>query len=103
MNSFNIKNLRVAALYYLPEGKILFLDISDVLNKRYSTGSLKGIDSIIADIFNRYQQILLKKPPFNIEDFIPHVDNVRNFRLLNKTDIPQTIYIYENGKLSLRS
>jgi len=75
------------------------LDISDVLNKRYSTGSLKDIDSIIADIFNRYQQILLKKPPFNIEYFIPHVDNVRNFRLLNKTDVPKTIYIYENGKL----
>jgi len=35
-------------------------------------GSLKDIDSIIKDIFNRYQQILLKKPPFNKEDFIPH-------------------------------
>jgi hypothetical protein len=75
------------------------LDISDVLNKRYSTGSLKDIDSIIADIFNRYQKILLKKPPFNVEEFIPHVENVRNFRLVNKTDVPKTIYIYENGKL----
>jgi hypothetical protein len=75
------------------------LDISDVLNKRYSTGSLKDIDSIIADIFNRYQQILLNKPPFNVEDYIPHVENVRNFRLVNKTDVPKTIYIYENGKL----
>ena len=77
------------------------MDISDVLNKRHSTGSLKDIDSIISDIFNRYQQILLKKPPFNIEDFIPHSagDNLRNFRLLNKTDIPKTIYIYDNGKL----
>lgn len=75
------------------------MEISDVLNKRYSTGSLKNIDSTIADIFNRYQAILLNKPPFNVEDFIPHIDNVRKFRLENKTDVPKTIYIYENGKL----
>jgi len=73
-------------------------------------GSLKDIDSIIKDIFNRYQQILLKKPPFNKEDFYTsnqnrlaagaRGDNIRNFRLLNKTDKPKTIYIYDNGKLS---
>ena len=92
--------LKIYGYYYLPEGKTLFLDISDVLNKRYSTGSLKDIESNLNDIFNRYQAILLKKPPFNIEDFIAHVDNVRNFRLENKTDSgPKTIYIYENGKL----
>jgi hypothetical protein len=42
-NGINIKNTRILA-DYLPEGKTLFLDISDVLNKRYSTGSLKDID-----------------------------------------------------------
>jgi hypothetical protein len=57
------------------------------------------LDTIIADIFNRYQSILLIDPPFNVEDNIPHVDNVRKFRIENKSDIPKTIYIYENGKL----
>jgi|SRR5690606_3287218 len=51
------------------------------------------------DIFNRYQAILLTDPPFTIKDNIPHVDNVRKFRLENKSDLPKTIYIYENGKL----
>ncbi|KAG0122699.1 hypothetical protein HOY82DRAFT_641443 [Tuber indicum] len=91
--------LKIHGYYYLPEGKKLFLDISGVLNKRYSTGSIKDLDRKIADIFNRYQAILLMNSPFNIEDNIPHVDNVRKFRLENKSDIPKTIYIYENGKL----
>ena len=43
--------------------------------------------------------MLLIKPPFDVDKFIPHVDNARKFRLENKTDAPQTIYIYENEKL----
>ncbi len=90
--------------YYLLEGKTLFLDISYILNKRYSPslkrgGPIKNIDSIIEDIFNMYQLIFLKNPPFNIENSIPLVDNVRNFRLENKSDLPKTIYIYEYSKL----
>jgi hypothetical protein len=91
--------LKIHGYYYLPEGKKLFLDISDVLNKRYSTGSIENLDTIIVDIFNRYQAILLINSPFSIEDNIPHVDNARKFRLENKSDLPKTIYIYENGKL----
>jgi len=91
--------LKIHGYYYLPEGKKLFLDISDVLNKRYSTGSIENLDTIIVDIFNRYQAILLINSPFSIEDNIPHVDNVRKFRLENKSDLPKTIFIYENGKL----
>ena len=68
--------MKIHGYYYLPEGKKLFLDISDILNKRHSTGSIKNLDTIIADIFNRYQSILLKDPPFNIEDNIPHIDNL---------------------------
>jgi hypothetical protein len=49
-NGINIKN---TWYYYLPEGKTLFLDISDILNKRYSTGPINNIDSIIEDIFKR--------------------------------------------------
>ena len=91
--------LKIHGYYYLPEGKKLFLDISDILNKRYSTGSIENLDTKIVDIFNRYQAILLISPPFNIEDNIPHVDNVKKFRLENKSDLPKTIYIYENDEL----
>lgn len=79
--------LKIHGYYYLPEGKKLFLDISDVLNKRYSTGSIENLDTIIEDIFNRYQSILSIDPPFNIKDNIPHVNNVKKFSLENKSDI----------------
>lgn len=91
--------LKIHGYYYLPEGKKLFLDISDILNKRYSTGSIENLDIKIEDIFNRYQAILLIDSPFNIEDNIPHVNNVRKFRIENKSYLPKTIYIYENSKL----
>jgi hypothetical protein len=91
--------LKIHGYYYLPEGKTLFIDISNILNKRYSTGSIKNIDSIIENISNKYQQILSKKWRFFVENCIPHIENVRNFRLENKSDISKTIYIYENGKL----
>ena len=44
-------NLKIHGYYYLPEGKTLFLEISDILNKRYSTGPNKNIDSKIEWIF----------------------------------------------------
>ena len=55
--------LKIHGYYYLPEGKKLFLDVSDILNKRYSTGSIENLDKKIEDIFNRYQAILLTDPP----------------------------------------
>ena len=50
-------------------------------------------------IFQKYQALLLIKPPFKVDELIPHVDKVRKFRLENKSDAPKTIYIYENGNL----
>jgi len=93
--------LKIHGYYYLPEGKKLFLDVSNVLNKRYSTGSIEkeNLDKKLEDIFYKYQVILLTDPPFNINDNIPHVNNARKFRLENKSDLPKTIYIYGNGKL----
>lgn len=91
--------LKIRGYYYLPEGKKLFLDISDILNKRYSTGSIKDLDIKIKDIINNYESILLKDSPFNVNDNIPHIDNVRKFTLENKADKPKTIYIYKNGEL----
>ena len=91
--------LKINGYYYLPEGKTLFLEVSDILNKRYSTGPNKNIDSKIELIFQKYQALLLIKPPFKVDELIPHVDKVRKFRLENKSDAPKTIYIYENGNL----
>ena len=36
--------LKIHGYYFLPEGKRLFLDISDIINKRYGTTSTKNID-----------------------------------------------------------
>jgi hypothetical protein len=52
--------LKIHGYYYLPEGKKLFLDISDILNKRYSTGSNGNSDEIIVNIFERSKSILEK-------------------------------------------
>lgn len=91
--------LKIQGYYYLPAGKKLFLDISDILNKRYSTGSIENLDEKIEDIFNRFKAILTIDPPFIVKDNIPHVDNVRRFRSENKSDLPKTIYIYDNDRL----
>jgi hypothetical protein len=102
--------LKIYGYYYLPEGKNLFLDISNILNKRYSTGSIENINdpalhcfasqpAKLEDIFNRYQAILNIDPPFKDNLDKPHVDNVRKYRLENKSDLPKTIYIYENDEL----
>jgi hypothetical protein len=88
--------LKIHGYYYLPEGKKLFLDISDIINKRYSTNSTRNIDEIIADIFERSQVIFEKDPPFDVKANIPHVDNARNFRIANKSKDPKTVYIYTN-------
>lgn len=106
-NGFNIKNIWLPPGYfYLPEGKNLFLKISDVLNKRHSTNSVVVTESIIEEINIKYREILLIKPPFNIEECIPHVANVRNFKLgnnltnsIHSARLIKTIFIYEEGKL----
>nr|QDH07261.1 hypothetical protein [Ophiocordyceps sinensis] len=38
--------LKIKGYYYLSEGKNLFLDISEVLNKRYSTNKNKSVEDI---------------------------------------------------------
>jgi len=89
--------LKIHGYYYLTEGKKLFLDISDILNKRYSTRSTTGdTNKIIDDICERSQKILSLDPPFDVQANIPHVDNARKFRLANKSETPKTVYIYTN-------
>ena len=91
--------LKIHGYYLLPEGKKLFLDISYILNKRYSTGPIQNVEDIILNIFKRYEDILLKNPPFDVSSNTPHLNNVRVFGMLNSSKNPKTVYIYENGSL----
>jgi hypothetical protein len=88
--------LKIKGYYYLPEGKTLFLDITDILNKRYSTNTTKNISEIIDNIFKRSQTIFEKDPPFYVKSNIPHSDNVRKFSIQNRSDNPKIVYIYTN-------
>lgn len=87
--------LKIKGYYYLTEGKKLFLDISDVLNKRYSTSNnLVDIDKVIENINERFESISKLEPIFNVKLFIPHVDNALKYRIENKSDKPRIVYIY---------
>lgn len=68
-------------------------------NKRYSTRSTSNLNDIIEGIFERYKLILAKDPPFDVESNIPHVDNVRAFSIANRSEKPNTIYLYADGNL----
>jgi hypothetical protein len=86
--------LKIQGYYYLPEGKKLFLDISDILNKRYSINTTGDIPEIINEILKRSQTIFEKDPPFDVKSNIPHSDNVRKFSIQNRSDNPKVVYIY---------
>jgi hypothetical protein len=90
--------LRIHGYYFLPSGKKLFLNISDIINKRYST-STSNADDIIRDIFERSQVILAKDPPFDVKANIPHIDNVRKLSIANRSVNPIIVYIYENNNM----
>jgi hypothetical protein len=90
--------LRIHGYYFLPEGKKLFLNISDIINKRYST-TTKNAEDIVGDIFKRSQAILAKDPPFDVKANIPHTDNVRKFSIANRSVNPIIVYIYENNNM----
>ena len=91
--------LKIQGYFFQPEGKKLFLDISDIINKRYSTKSTSNLNDIIEGIFERYKLILAKDPPFDVESNIPHVNNVRAFSIANRSEKPNTIYLYADGNL----
>ena len=92
--------LKINGYYYLTEATNLFLDISDVLNKRYSTNiDSSDIDKAIENIYRRFEDISKLEPPFNAEFFNTHVDNERKLRMTNKSDKPKVVYIYTNNGL----
>lgn len=95
-------SLKIKGYYFLTEGKELFLDISDILNKRYSTSkknSGKDINKTIENINERFLNISKLEPPFNLKLYNSHVDNVRKFRIANKSNNPKNVYIYTNEGL----
>ena len=88
--------LKIQGYYYLPEGKNLFLKISDILNKRYSTNTTNNISEIIDDILKRSKTIFEKDPPFDVKFNISHSENVRKYSIQNRSDNPKVVYIYTN-------
>ena len=70
------------------------MDISDIINKRYSTNTTGSISEIIDDILKRSQIIFEKDPLFDVKSNTPHSDNVRKFSIINRSDNPKVVYIY---------
>ncbi len=92
--------LKIRGYYYTLEGKKLFLDISEILNKRYSTTVLsENVEEIINNINKKFEDIIKKDSPFNIELDLPHTENVRRFSIANKSEKPKTVYIYTDEGL----
>ena len=91
--------LTIQGYYFLPEGKRLFLKISDTINKRYSTRSSSNIDGIITEIFEQYKTILARNSPFDVQANIPHTENVRKLSIANRSEKPITVYVYENKNM----
>lgn len=64
--------LKIKGYYYITEGKKWFLDISDVVNKRYSTSnSSVDINKAIVNIYERYENITKLEPIFKCKTFYP--------------------------------
>jgi hypothetical protein len=92
--------LKINGYYYQTEGKNLFLDISSVLNKRYSTDNNSAdTDKVIENIYESFDNISKTVPPFNVKLFIPHVKNALDFRIANKSDKPRIVFIYTKDGL----
>lgn len=92
--------LKIHGYYYTLEGKNLFLDISEILNKRYSTTILsKDVNAKINEIHRKFDNIKKKDSPFNIKLDIPHIENVRKLSIANISENPKMVYIYTNEGL----
>lgn len=92
--------LKIHGYYYTLEGKNLFLDISEILNKRYSTTiSTDNVNGIINNISKKFEDIIKKDSPFDIKLDLPHTENVRKFSIANRSENPKIVYIYTNEGL----
>nr|YP_009136836.1 LAGLIDADG endonuclease [Fusarium culmorum]AKB93389.1 LAGLIDADG endonuclease [Fusarium graminearum]CDL73548.1 Included in intron of cob n1 TaxSordaria macrospora k-hell RepIDF7WD38_SORMK [Fusarium culmorum CS7071]AKE07441.1 LAGLIDADG endonuclease [Fusarium culmorum]QID44155.1 LAGLIDADG endonuclease [Fusarium culmorum]CAB4246886.1 heg15 [Fusarium culmorum] len=94
--------LKIKGYYYTTEGKNLFLDISDTLNKRYSTmksSSVSDINNKIINITERFNAIIELQPPFDVKLNIPHTENVRKYSIANRSENPKIVYIYDGSEM----
>lgn len=89
--------LKINGYFSTLEGEKLFLDISEILNKRYSTTmSIENVDEIINDISKKFEDIIKKDPLFDIKLDLSHTENVRKFSITNRSANPKVVYIYTN-------
>lgn len=73
------------------------MDISEILNKRYSTNiSTDNVNKIINNICKKFEYIVKKDSPFDIKLDLSHIENVRKFSMANRPENPKTVYIYTN-------
>jgi hypothetical protein len=94
--------LKIHGYYYTTEGKNLFLDISDTLNKRYSTmksSSVSDINNKIINITERFNAIIELQPLFDVKLNIPHTENVRKYSIANRSENPKIVYIYDGSEM----
>jgi hypothetical protein len=81
--------------YFLPEGRQLFTDISNIINKkRYSNVNINS-NEIIENIFKKSEEIFNTKPPFDLNIEKSHVKLVREFNIYKRKSQPTTVYIYK--------
>ena len=94
--------LKIYGYYYTTEGKNLFLDISGIINKRYSTNpgyAVRDINIVIDNITERFKDIMRNDSPFDVKLNIPHTENVRKYSIANKSENPKIVYIYAENEM----
>ncbi len=92
--------LKIYGYYYTIEGKNFFLDISEILNKRYSTNSsLSNINNVISNITERFKHIMQKESPFDVKLNIRHTENVRKYSIANKSENSKVVYLYDSNEM----
>lgn len=92
--------LKIHGYYYTTEGKNLFLDISSILNKRYSTNSpVSSVNNIINNITERFNDILQKDSLFNVKLNISHTENVPKYSIANRSENSKIVYIYDDNEI----
>ena len=84
--------------YYLPEGRQLFTDISNSINKnRYSTTANENNIISIDDILKKSSEIFSQNPPFDINSGgKSHVELAQEFNKIQRALNPTVVYIYKN-------
>jgi len=90
--------------YFLPEGRQLFTDISNNINKlRYSTitnsNSSVPKEETLNELFQRSLQIFAKPSPFDLSSGKTHVELTQAFSRAQRSLNPNIVYIYKNGEL----